>query len=101
MRKAYVSECNGKSMLLLDDYVCHKTPELEDSLKQVNTMRVMISPHYTSVIQPCDVCINKPLNDRLKHRVGQWRREKHRIITLGDKLPSLKRADVLEWISES
>ena len=98
--KPYVSECNGKSMLLWDDYTYHKTAELEDSLKQVNIMRVMIPPHYTSVIQPCDVGINKPLKDRLKHRVGQWMREKHRTIAFGDKLTIPKRADILEWISE-
>ena len=85
-------------MLLLDDYAYHKTAELEDSMKQVNTMRVMIPPHCTSVVQPCDVGINKPLKHRLKHRVGEWRREKHRTITLGDKLPSPERVDVLEWL---
>ena len=98
--RPYVSECNGKYMLLLDDYACHKTSELEDSLKQINTIRVMIPPHYTSVMQTFDVEFNKPLKHPLKHRVGQWRREKHRTITLGDKLPSAKRAHLLECLPE-
>ena len=42
--KPYASECNGQSVVLSDDYACHRTVELEDSLKQMNTMRVIIPP---------------------------------------------------------
>ena len=87
-------------MLLLGDYACHKTVELEESFKEANTMRVMMPPHYTSVVQLCDVGINRPLKDRLKKRAAGWRQEKHKTITPGDKLPSPKRADVLEWLSQ-
>lgn len=60
----------------------------------------MITPHYTSLIQPCDSGINKPLKDRLKHLAGRQRLEKHRTIILGDKLLSPKRADASEQLSE-
>ena len=41
-------------------------------MDQDNANRYMIPPRYTETLQPCDVGINKPLNDILK-RLTNWR----------------------------
>ena len=64
-------------------------------MKDENAIRYMIPPHYTSILQPCDVGINKPLKERLKKYVSNWRRTQHALLTNGDKIPAPKREDIL------
>ena len=94
--KPYVCDVEGESALLLDDYVCHKGESLNTSLQESKTMRIMIIPNFTSVVQPCDVGINKPLKDRLKKIANSWRQAQHAKLTPGDRLPTTKRSDILE-----
>ena len=63
-------------------------------------MIYMVSPHYTGLLQPCDVGINKSLKDRLKNAASQWRQNEHDVLTPGDKLPTPKRFDVLTWLKK-
>ena len=90
VRKLRASECIRPSVLLYDS-ARQKTAELEKFWKPLHTVRLKILPRYKSVTQPRGVGISKPL----KHRASQWRPEKHANITPGDKLPSLKRPDLL------
>lgn len=55
-----------KSILHLDDLKCYKQPSFTETLFKLNTMDSIVPNHYTSVLQLCDVRINKPLKDRLK-----------------------------------
>ena len=63
------------------------------SLKESNGYK--ITPHYTALLQLCDVCINKSLRDRSKKCVSNWRREKHALLTSGDSLLTHKRIYVI------
>ena len=78
--------------------MCHKSQELKKSLQDVYSDLYLVPPHYTGLLQPCDVEINKSLKDRLKKKASDWRRNKHTEIAVGDKLPAPKRADVLGWL---
>ena len=65
----YISGNKAESGLILDDFVCHKNSDLMESMKQDNTIRILIPPHYTAVLQPCDVGINKSLKGLLKKKL--------------------------------
>ena len=69
MYKPYISSNTAELGLILDDYICHKDAELMESMKQDNTICILIPPHYTAVLQPCDVGINKSLKDLLKRKL--------------------------------
>ncbi len=96
--KPYVSECTGHSGLLLDDFKCHKNSDLQEAMDEDNANLYMIPPHYTGLLQPCDVGINKPLKDRLKKRVSAWRREKHASLQPGQLLPSRTKKEIVRWL---
>ena len=70
--KPHIANYGGHSGLLLDDFKCHKGDELRSAMHDDNAMCFMIPAHYTGVLQPCDVGINKSLKDRLKrlHLIG-------------------------------
>ena len=65
-KTGYRSNVDGEPAWLLDDYACHKSESLNALLQEPKTMRIMIPPNFTSIVQPCDVRINKPLKYRLK-----------------------------------
>ena len=60
----------------------------------------MIRPHYTALLQPCDVGIKKSLKDRLKKCGSNWRREKHGVYSPGSMIPAPTRIDVLNWLKK-
>ena len=86
--------------MLLDDFKCHRSPEFQAKMDKANADRYMIPPHYTGLLQPCDVGINKPLKDRLKEKVSDWRREKHENLRPEQLLPSPTRKDIVDWLEE-
>ena len=65
-------------------------------MNQGNSNRYMIPPHYTGILQPCDIGINKSLKRRLKKEAANWRRKQHASLSAGDTNLAPKRKDVLE-----
>ena len=59
-------------LLVLDAFGCHKTNSRKE-LRDYNTVLVIIPGGMTSLLQPLDVCINKPLKTGL-HQVGRTRK---------------------------
>ena len=70
--KVHLKYFDGCAGLSLDDFVCRKSNDLIDRLRSDNCLLQYIPPHYTSLLQPCDVGINKPLKDRLKESASDW-----------------------------
>ena len=60
----------------------------------------MIPSTFTSIVQPCDVGINKPLKERLKKAVNSWRQAQYASLYSGDRMPTPKRADILDWLGK-
>lgn len=85
-------------MLLVDDFKRHKSQVIKEKLTSANTMSSLVPPNYASVIQPCDVGINKPLMERLRHLAKKWRSGKYALLFSEEKLPSPSRTDILGWI---
>ena len=55
-----------RSMLVWDMFRAHVTDDVKASAKSLKTDLAVIPGGLTSVLQPLDVCINKPCKDRLR-----------------------------------
>ena len=64
--KPYIADYDGESGLLLTSYKVHTMESLMERMKNDKSKRFLIPGNCTSVLQPCDVGIHKPLNERLK-----------------------------------
>jgi len=53
-------------MLVFDVHKAQKTPAVKDLMHRFNTLPVIVPAGCTSLVQPLDVCINKPLKDRIR-----------------------------------
>ena len=96
----YIAGYNSTTGLLLDDFKCNQSESFILLLEESNVQNYKIPPHYTALLQPCNVGINKSLKDRLNKCASNWRKEKHRLLTPGSKLPTLSRIDVLNWLKK-
>ena len=65
-----------------------------------NAHPYMIPTHYTGILQPCDVGINKTLKYRLKKKVSNWRSEKHASLEPGQLMPAPTRKEILCCLKE-
>ena len=96
--KPYVASYGRHSGLLLYGFKCHKSQELQDALDSDNSSLYMVPPHYSGILQPCPVGINKPLKDKLKKASADSRRRNHSQLKPRQKIGSPKRIDVQSWI---
>ncbi|KAF0707580.1 hypothetical protein AaE_013543 [Aphanomyces astaci] len=86
------------SLLLWDDFACHKTAGINRSLASVGTESEIIPGGFTCLLQPLDVAINKPFKDRIRKMYMMWAAKN----MLGkDKIKSPGRETVLQWIHAS
>ena len=58
-------------MLVLDVHRAQKTDRIKSTFKSLNTIMAMVPSGCTSLVQPLDVCINKPFKDRVKAAAEQ------------------------------
>ena len=98
--KQYFAGDDGHSELVLDDLKFHRSSELMDVMLADNAHRYMIPPHYTTILQPCDIGINKPLKDRLKKKVSNRSSEKFSSLRPDQLLPSPTRKQIFSWLQD-
>ena len=57
-----------KSLLVWDMFRTHLIEEVKDRLKSVDTTMAVIPGGLTSLVQPLDVCLNKPFKDGMRSK---------------------------------
>ena len=62
----YIADYDGESGLLLAIYKVHTMESLMECMTNDKSKRFLIPGNCTSVLQPCDVGMHKPLKERLK-----------------------------------
>ena len=63
---------NGKSMLVCYVFRAHLLDSVKSELKRNKTYQCVISCGCTSVLQPLDVCLNKPFKVHMRHNWNEW-----------------------------
>lgn len=61
-----------KSLLVWDSFRGLLTQPIKNTLTRVNTVPAIIPDGMTSILQPLDVCINKPFKDIMQRKWQQW-----------------------------
>lgn len=86
------------SILVLDSFRGHLTPEVKKLMRETKTQLAVIPGGMTSVLQPLDVCLNKPFKDRMRQLYGEWMRE-DRALTPTGRIKRPSAAKIAEWVS--
>lgn len=94
------AKLSNNSFLLLDTFQCQMQKYFVDKLHDIGTEVEFISGGCTSVLQPCDVGINKPFKHRLRERYMAWCVSKYQDLSPTQKLPVPYRQEIALWVSE-
>ena len=90
-----------RSLLVLDSFEAHKTEQVKRSFKSENTDLAVIPGGLTSVLQPLDVCLNKPFKDRVRQKWMAWMAEGIHELTVGGCQKKPSEELMCQWIGEA
>lgn len=60
------------ALLVMDSFRGHTTDEVKQLFQENNTEQIIIPGGLTSILQPLDVCLNKPFKDNLRSLYADW-----------------------------
>ena len=91
-----------KCLLVLDSFQCHKSQENKDLLKDEFRTRLAIIPGgMTSMLQPLDVSINKPMKVLLQRRWNMWYASGTHSFTKGERMRKPELEEICQWIVDA
>ncbi len=68
----YKFPSNVQVCLVLDSCSVHKKPDIKKKLEEKDIKLFIIPGGVTSLLQPLDVCINKPFKDYMREEFNYW-----------------------------
>ncbi len=90
-----------KSLLVWDMFRAQLVPEVKDRLKSLDTTMAVIPGGLTSLVQPLDVCLNKPFKDRMRTKWQAWMAEGKFQLTPAGNIRRPELTLVATWVKES
>jgi len=90
-----------KSLLVMDSFEAHKTDAIKNIALDNNTDLAIIPGGLTSIVQPLDVCLNKPFKDRLRAKWNIWMSSGQFTYTKGGNLRKPEYNIICKWILEA
>ncbi|MCU7901008.1 MAG: hypothetical protein KZQ66_02470, partial [Candidatus Thiodiazotropha sp. (ex Lucinoma aequizonata)] len=90
-----------KSLLVLDSFRCHKSQDNKDLLREFKTRLAIIPGGMTSMLQPLDVSINKPMKVLLQRRWNMWYASGTHSFTKGGRMRKPELEEICQWISDA
>ncbi|EEC17016.1 POGO family transposase, putative [Ixodes scapularis] len=90
-----------RSMLQLDSFRGHLTPEVKTKLRNINSDLVVIPGGMTPELQPLDVSVNKPFKANLRQEYEERVRNPERKNTPTGKLHKASASTIAKWISDA
>lgn len=98
--KPYVADYE-RSVLLLDDFSCHKQDCLLEIMESVGTHVELIPGGYTCVLQPCDVGVIRSLKNGIRKHYMEWASAKYLTVDTRSSLPAPNKREVSLWTLNS
>ena len=92
---------NRKSLLVWDMFKSHLCENVKATIKRINTDIVVISSGLTSILQPLDVCLNKPFKDGLRKCWNEWMVSGDHTFTAAGNMRAASLTTVCEWVVKS
>lgn len=90
-----------RSMLLLDSFRGHLTDDVKKRLKDGKTDQVIIPGGMTSMLQPLDVCINRPFKSHMKRLYSEWMASAVHETTPTGRIKKAGLVQICQWIITS
>ena len=90
-----------RSMLVWDMFRAHITDNVKDKAKNLQTDLCVIPGGLTSMLQPLDVCLNKPFKDRLRQIWTEWMTSGSAKTTKGGNLQKPDITLVCQWVKDA
>ena len=91
-----------RSLLVLDSFRCHKSDDIREVLRDDHRTRLAIIPGgMTSVLQPLDVSVNKPMKVLLQRRWNEWYGGADHSYTATGRMRKPELQDVCQWIVDA
>ena len=88
-----------KYFVVLDRFSAHTCAETESALTSKGFESLIIPGGCTGILQPLDVCFNKPLKDRLKERYLEWMKRK--VLNPVSKVAPPQYEELTHWLLQS
>lgn len=88
------------SLLVLDAFRCHKTEKTKKLLKKKTTPAI-IPGGMTSILQPLDVSINKPMKNSLRRKWNEWMLNGDHSYTKGGLRRKPDLPTICQWILDA
>ena len=90
-----------RALLVMDSFEGHKTNVIKNIASNANTDLAIIPGGLTSVVQPLDVCLNKPFKDRLREKWNAWMSSGQFTYTKGGNLKKPDYSIICKWVLEA
>lgn len=90
-----------ESLLLLDEFKCHMQKVFVNKLADAGSEVEFIPGGYTSVLQPCDVGINRPFKKHIREQYTRWAVENLKDVERSANVPVPSRKDVCLWAKQA
>ena len=92
---------NCKSLLVWDMFKSHLCENVKATIKRINTDIAIIPGGLTSIIQPLDVCLNKPFKDSLHKCWNEWMVSGDHTFTDTGNMRAASLTTICEWVMKS
>ena len=91
-----------KSLLVLDSFRCHKSAAVKQLLRDSHRTRLAIIPGgMTSMLQPLDVSVNKPMKVMLQEKWNDWYGADDHEYTKTGRMKKVELQDICQWIVDA
>lgn len=90
-----------KSMFVWDSFRAHLSQPIRRTLQSLNTECAVIPGGMTGLLQPLDVCINKPFKDRLRSKWQQWMISGEHTLTATGRTRKAELNVICNWIKQA
>ena len=77
---------NTQSLLVWDSFSAHLTDTVKQQLRENKAATAVLPSGLTSLVQPLDVCLNKPFKDCLWEKWMTWMMSGEKTFTRGGQL---------------
>uniref|UniRef100_A0A8C4RZL7 HTH CENPB-type domain-containing protein n=1 Tax=Erpetoichthys calabaricus TaxID=27687 RepID=A0A8C4RZL7_ERPCA len=100
-RRSGAGQSKRPSLLVWDMFRAHTSEDIKDEARKMATMLAVIPGGLTSMLQPLDVCLNKPFKDRVRSMWQQWMCSGEVKLTKGGNLKKPDIDLVAKWVKEA
>lgn len=91
-----------RGLLVLDAFRCHRSEAVKNILKETHQTDIAIIPGgMTSVLQPLDVSVNKPMKVALRQKWNSWMSGDQHTYTAQGRMRKPELDTICTWIKEA